>query len=273
MKSLFKLIRPLNCVLASVSVLIVTIVLYGFDITTTQRIFKTVIGMGVVFLFTGAGNTLNDYFDREVDKINHPERPIPSGDIEPRNALIIAVMMFVVSGVLSFLLTFPYVQIIVFLSMALMVSYEVKLKNLGLSGNFVISWLTGSLFVFAGAIFNSWKLPLVLGILAFLTTFGREIAKDIEDIKGDINRRTFPKRVGIKNAKFVIALLVIGAVVLSPYPYLTSLFQGGYLVVVIIADIIFIYSIYLLGDVKKAQKTLKIAMMIALIAFLAGGIL
>lgn len=273
MKSLFKLIRPLNCILASASVLIVAIVLFGLDIGVTGRAFKIIIGMGVVFFFTAAGNTLNDFFDREIDKINHPERPIPSGDIDPQNALILAAMMFIVSGLLSLLLPLPYVQMIVFLSMALMVSYEIKLKNLGLSGNFVISWLTGSLFVFSGAIFNSWRLPLVLGILAFLTNFGREIAKDIEDIKGDINRRTFPKRVGVKNAKFVIALLVIGAVVLSPYPYVKDLFQEGYLLIVIIADIIFIYSIYLLSDVKRAQKVLKIGMMVALIAFLAGGLL
>ncbi|PKM92058.1 MAG: digeranylgeranylglyceryl phosphate synthase, partial [Euryarchaeota archaeon HGW-Euryarchaeota-1] len=39
------------------------------------------IAAAAIFLFSSAGNVLNDYFDREIDKINHPERPIPSNRV------------------------------------------------------------------------------------------------------------------------------------------------------------------------------------------------
>ena len=36
---------------------------------------------------TGAGNAINDYFDREIDRINRPDRPLPRGAVTPREAL------------------------------------------------------------------------------------------------------------------------------------------------------------------------------------------
>jgi geranylgeranylglycerol-phosphate geranylgeranyltransferase len=46
------------------------------------------------FLLLSAGNVLNDFCDIEIDRINKPSRPIPSGQVKRRSALAFAVVLF-----------------------------------------------------------------------------------------------------------------------------------------------------------------------------------
>ncbi len=48
----------------------------------------------VVFLVSGAGNTINDYFDIKIDSINRPERPIPSGRVKAKEAFYFSYLLF-----------------------------------------------------------------------------------------------------------------------------------------------------------------------------------
>jgi geranylgeranylglycerol-phosphate geranylgeranyltransferase len=118
----------------------------------------------------------------------------------------------------------------------------------------------------------------ILAILAFLATLGREIAKDIEDIKGDEDRYTLPMRYGIRNAAIIASSSMALGVMISPMPLMTGVFSGGgsmyYMPVIMVADAIFIYCIFiLLRGKSNASTPIKGAMLIALLAFLAGGIL
>jgi len=267
-----KLMRPLNCLISSFSIPIVLITLHGTDLLSSQILMYTTVGMTVVFFFTAAGNTLNDYMDRETDEINHPERPIPSGEIQSKTALIFSIVLFALGLTISFLLEFWIPQLIVILAILLMVVYEVKLKNEGLVGNLTISALTGMVFVFGGSIYGRLYLPTLLGLLAFMATVGREIVKDIQDLKGDLNRNTFPMKVGPEKAEMTASVFIIGGVILSPLPFLLGFLSIYYLVVVIAADAIFIYSLLLLNSAKRSQRFIKLAMVVALIAFLTGGL-
>src|SRR5207245_2595053 len=96
--------------------------------------------------------------------------------------------------------------VIVLVNIALMASYEAALKSRGAPGNLVIAYLVGSLFLFAGAsVFRSSIEPLVrtgiLAALAFFTTIGREITKDIEDMRGDVDRRTLHHRIASRGLR------------------------------------------------------------------------
>ncbi len=273
MNPFLKLMRPINCLISSFSVPIVMVTLLGTNFVSHQILLYTAIGMVVVFFFTAAGNTLNDYMDRETDKINHPDRPIPSGKINPKTALVYSGVMFSTSIILSFLFNFWTPRIIVISAVILMIAYETRFKKEGLAGNLIISALTGMVFIFGGSIYEELYIPILLGLLAFLATVGREIVKDIQDIKGDINRNTFPMKVGHKNAEITASAFIISAVILSPFPYILNLLSIYYLLVVVLADAIFIYSLLLLKSAEKSQKFIKVAMVIALIAFLTGGLI
>ncbi|MEF8875003.1 MAG: UbiA family prenyltransferase [Candidatus Thermoplasmatota archaeon] len=271
-KPMIRLMRPINCSISTLSIPIVLITLYGVGIDSSGTILLTIIGMLIVFFFTAGGNVLNDYMDRETDEINHPDRPIPSGEVSPKSALIFSETMFGIGVILSFLLPLYLPQIIVLSAVTLLVTYELRFKKKGFAGNLMISGLTGMLFIFGGSIYGKLFLPVILGVLAFLSSVGREIMKDIQDLKGDLDRNTFPMRVGPETAKRTALLFVVFAVALSPFPYILDLLPISYLGIVIIADTIFIYSLLLLKSAERTQKFIKLAMVVALVAFLIGGL-
>jgi geranylgeranylglycerol-phosphate geranylgeranyltransferase len=81
----------------------------------------------------------------------------------------------------------------------------------------------------------------IIALLAFLAILGREIVKDIEDMEGDFDRQTLPKRIGARKAGGIASLSFLVAVALSPIPYFDGTFGIWYLAAVAFADAIFIY--------------------------------
>jgi geranylgeranylglycerol-phosphate geranylgeranyltransferase len=274
-----KLIRPINCAMGSLGVFIGALVGAGLSITD----FLPQVGLAViiVFIFMAGANSLNDYYDRNIDKINHPKRPIPAGKIKAGTALDLSVIALIISVLLGALINLT-AFLIVGTAALLIVLYEVQYKNQGLIGNVIISLLVALIFIFGGAAVLQYRLNIILALMAFFANLSREVVKDIEDIKGDINRFTLPKKIGVGPAGNLAALFIIIAVLISPLPVLPGLnswleienaigFQ--YLIIVIIADVVFITSTRdMTRNPKEASRLLKIGMVFALIAFLVGAI-
>ncbi len=267
------LLRLGNCVMGALGALLAALICAGPEQLPDYTV-EVALSMLIVMMFTGAGNALNDYFDREVDRVAHPERPIPLGLVSPRSALVLSIVLFSFTVVASMFVNL-WCFVIVVTSMFFMVAYEMLLKAEGLAGNLTISWLTGALFLFGGAAVDSMDIAWILAALAFLATLGREIVKDVQDIEGDRgSRTTLPMRLGTKNAGFVASAAFVGAVALSPVPYLCELLSVWYIPVVAVADAMFIYCATVhFADPKKGQKVAKLAMLVALMSFLLGGVL
>ncbi len=264
-----KLYRPVNSIMASIAVMAGAFIAVGMDIMGEWR--NVLLAALVVFLFTGGGNALNDYVDRETDRRNHPERPIPSGKIGAKRALHLGITSLILPLFIGIFINIEALLIIA-MAEALMLSYEFSFKKKGLLGNMEISLLVGMLFLFGGASVGNMDRTLIFSIMASFATFGREIVKDIEDMEGDADRSTLPKKIGREKAGLVGAGAFMAAVSLSAIPYGRG-FGAVYLAIVNIADIIFFYTAYLaLTDAKKSQRMAKIAMFIGLIAFLAGSL-
>ncbi len=270
---LVSMMRPGNCAMGAAGVLLAAVICVGSE-SVGDYLAEIILSMLVVVAFTGAGNSLNDYFDRDVDRVAHPSRPIPRGSVSPSGAIVMSSSLFAVSAVGGFVIGVPSF-IIVVASAGVMFAYEVFLKSEGLMGNLAISWLTGALFLFGGASVDGLDLAWILALLAFLATLGREIVKDVQDLEGDKGTRTtLPMRMGARGAGVLASLSLVGAVILSPAPYLLSLLSIWYIPFVVLADGIFIYSSLIhFGDPERGQKVTKLAMLIALVAFLFGGIL
>jgi len=268
-----ELCRPFTSFLTSLAV-IAAILIETHNINS-QIISIILISSLVVFLFSSAGNALNDYFDREIDKINHPERPIPSNRIKPESALKFSIFLFFLSTIFTFFLNF-YCILIVIIAFLFQILYELKFKRHYISKNFTIAFLTGMLFIFGGTAVNKYISFLtpstIFGIMAFFAIFGREIIKDIEDFVGDKNRLTLPKKIGIKNAGIIAGIFLLISVALSFIPYLFLDFSIIYIFFVSITDILFFYSIFIqYKNPKKSRKIIKIGMFIALIGFILGA--
>lgn len=268
-----KLCRPTTSGLAAFAVLCAMFIEVNLKII--NLIPLTILAIVSIFCFVSGGNAINDYFDREIDKINHPERPIPSGKVKSRQALIFAIFLFAISIILSGFINF-YASIIVLIAFLFQIFYEIKLKKYYITKNFTIAILTAILFIFGGiVIYNEIKISpsFILGIIVFFAIFGREIIKDIEDFKGDSTRFTIPKKIGIKKAAYLSTILILFSIALSPLPYFILNFNILYLILVSITDIIFIHALTIqIKNPKQSRKNIKIGMFIALIGFLFGSL-
>ncbi|HLF07342.1 MAG TPA: UbiA family prenyltransferase [Thermoplasmata archaeon] len=275
MRAAFELLRPLNCAITAVAVLVAGFIALGPGLFTTFD--PLVLGLAILtaFLFAGAGNALNDYFDAETDRKNHPERPIPSGRIDPADARRLAIALFaaanILAGTISLLKFRPLPLAIVLLATVLMVSYEIRFKAGGLSGNLVVSVLVGFSFLFGGTVTGQLHVLVLVFILATLANTGREIIKDVEDVEGDVDRNTLPKEIGTRQATAIGALFLGGAVGLSWLPWYSGLFNLNYLIIVLAADAVFIYAaLSSFRSPKRGQNLVKLGMLIALVSFVAG---
>ena len=269
MNKYLELFRLENGIIGVVGVVATAFIAVGTDITDYWQ--YVILGCLTVILFIAGGNCLNDYVDREIDKASHPDRPLPSGRMDPRTALYIGVTFMVISFASSFVQNVPCI-IMVGLAIVLMVLYETMLKQRGFIGNVTIAVLTGMVFLFGGSIVFHMENCIEVAGMAALVTVGREITKDIEDMEGDKGRHTLPMIIGKRNAGIVAAAFYIAGPILSILPIIDHS-MGPLYPVVFVADAIFIYAaIILFNDPHKSQKSAKVAMMVALVAFILGAV-
>ncbi|MCD4844140.1 MAG: geranylgeranylglycerol-phosphate geranylgeranyltransferase [Methanosarcinales archaeon] len=283
--TVFELIRWANCAMAGSAAVAGTLIAYLALPETVQVhiMHEPFIVFLVVFFITGAGNAINDYFDLEIDRVNRPRRPIPSGRMSQTAAFIIALILFCTGIILSYWLGPACLFIAIFNSILLFL-YAYILKQTVLIGNIAVGYLGGSTFLFGGAleIFEGTGIMsvMILFLLAGLATLAREIVKDIQDMEGDLKAgaTTLPIKIGEDKAKRAAAVIGLTAVMLSPLPFVINLhnaFGESYLIMIFGADILFLISInelLLKDNAKKSSKLLKMAMFLALLGFVVGTI-
>jgi geranylgeranylglycerol-phosphate geranylgeranyltransferase len=291
-----QLLRPANCLMTSVAIFIGgLLVMGGLGPEALGAIF---LAMVAGFVITGAGNTINDWTDVESDKVNRPNRPIPSGRVSKRAGLMYAVLLFLIGIVMAGFINWAAFIIAAFNSFLLVV-YSTHLKERLLVGNAAVSYLVGSGFLFGGAALGNMVLPLILTVLAGLANMSREIVKDLEDVEGDrvgfmkkltngVQKRvrTITQRFGISKSgvqlrhgstlKAVAAISLALAIAVSPMPFLMGILGFSYMVVLAAADLVFLGSIYLIAKANtkkgytRASRAIKYGMFLGLVAFIAG---
>jgi geranylgeranylglycerol-phosphate geranylgeranyltransferase len=285
--AVLELVRPLNCFLAGVAVVVGGIVAAGGALVP-YWIYP--LAFLVAAAVAAGGNAINDYFDRDIDKINRPERPIPSRRLSAKKALEIAQFLFVVGILLSAGLMNPYCFALAGLNSIVLTFYSGVLKRRGLLGNLTIGYLVGSTFLFGGLATSVYRVTpfgsgplvpielLILVLMAALSTVGRELIKAIQDMPGDkkLKLRTFPLEHGRRKAGGLAIIFVAAAVVLSPIPYLHGIFGRIYLYFLVPAIVSFLVASVIIALNQKpraagrASLACKAGMALGLLAFLAG---
>jgi len=269
-RGLVELLRPVNAIAAGVLTFIGAFVAGGVvssPVPAAAAVVATV-------LATGAGNAINDYFDRDVDRINNPERPIPRGAVAPRTAFAYSAVLFLTALALV-VARLPVLAIaIAAFNLVALVAYTELFKGLPGVGNAVVAYLGGSTFLFGGAaVGGSLSTVAVLFALAALSTLAREIIKDVEDVAGDREEglNTLPIAIGEWRALVVAAACLLVAVGASPLPYVFGVLSVAYLAVVVPADALMVYATYRsFDDPTVGQSVLKYGMFLAAAAFVVG---
>lgn len=268
LRGYFELARPTNSFVAGLLTFVGAFVAGG----ALARPILAGAAVLATWLATAAGNAINDYFDRDIDRINAPDRPIPRGAVSVRGALVYSAVLF--AGAVVFALLLPPLAIaIAAINLVALVAYTRVFKGLPGAGNAVVAYLGGSTFLFGAAAVGDVRAGAVLFVLAALSTFTREVIKDVEDIAGDRAEglRTLPIVVGERPALFAAGFVLVIAVAASPMPYLWGIFGLPYLVVVAPADVVMVAAAVLaFDDPTTGQQLLKYGMFLAAMAFVVG---
>ena len=272
-RGLFQIIRPLNCFMMSLAVIV------GASFVTNLS-FKTNLFLGIItaFTLTAASMVMNDYFDRKIDAINEPNRPIPRGDVSPTKALVFAIILSLF-GFIAAIKTNLYSFCVAVIAWIISISYVAGGKKTGLLGNFLVSATVTIPFVYGGLIEGEIKTSILLFVaIVFLANTGREITKGIVDVEGDRSHRirTIAVTKGERTAAIVAITFSFLAVGLSPLPWLWGLVSDWFFPLIILTDLgLILSSILLLRNysrinAKKIKNLSLVWFATGLFAFILG---
>ena len=278
MRATLRLVRPANVAVSFLGTVVGGLAAAAVGLGPSRTLwFLLVLAASSTGLVTAAGNVLNDLGDLEGDRLNHPERPLATGEVTPRAARGFTVGLFVAGAAVAVpvALVEPWVGVILAVAIAALLAYELAWKARGLVGNIAVGGLTAMVFLYGGAAAGRPWVVLPFAAMAFLATLSREVIKDMEDVAGDTARRTVPRVHGMATASALARGAIGAAIALSVTPflwYLSAPSPAGvaYAAVVLAADLVFVASVWWLpGRLRFEQTVSKGAMALALGAFLA----
>ncbi len=272
-RSLIILSRPVNVIIAFLSIMLAGY-LCGIGNHWTELLLACISGA----LATAGANAINDFFDLEIDRINKPFRPLPSGSIQPRQAAVFAGISFSGALLAAFYINLMAV-VVASVSTLFLYWYSARLKRTVLWGNLTVSFITGLAFVYGGIAVGRVEYALIPAGFAFFMHFGREIVKDMEDVSGDQahGARTLPVVHGLRPAQWLVTALFGLLIAGTLWPYYAGIYGVRYLIVVVagvnlvlIAVIAAIWKRPTLATFRISSALLKADMPIGLLAIYLG---
>jgi 4-hydroxybenzoate polyprenyltransferase len=195
---------------------------------------KIALGTLMAAVLNAASNTLNQVTDLEADRINKPSRPVPSGRVEPGEAIRLAGVLYAAAFLLAALVG-PQCVWLAGIAAVLTVLYSAppfRLKGVPYLANVVIAVPRGVLLKVAG-----WSCvrdfgraePWYIGLVFGLFLLGATTTKDFADAKGDTaaGYRTLPVVLGPRRAAWLISPFLILPFLLIPYGVSIGVLSGS----------------------------------------------
>jgi geranylgeranylglycerol-phosphate geranylgeranyltransferase len=273
-----RILRPVNSVMMGISILVGVVLVGGLksNIPIEHLFFAFLTG----FTLTGSAMAINDYFDREIDAVNEPSRPIPSGDVKSGEAIVYSLLLSFIGLFTAYLTSLASLGVAVF-SWLVMMIYSMWGKRTGFPGNLMVSTCIALPFIYGGIIAGNVSTPLLFSSLAFLSNTGREVTKGIVDTEGDGARgvRTIAVAYGVDKAAYIASAFYIVAVATSILPIMLKLVSNWYLPFVAVTDAGLVYSaVTLMHDhsresSRRVKNQILYWMLFGLLAFAVGTLL
>ena len=274
----FRILRPVNSVMMGLSILVGVTMAGGFTVGVPLTALALAFVTGLTL--TGSAMVINDYYDREIDAVNEPGRPIPGGEVKPNEAVTYSLVLSAVGLAAAYLTSVQSLAIAAF-SWLLMMIYSAWGKRTGFLGNLMVSTCIGLPFIYGGVIAGNTSTSLLFSALAFLSNTGREVTKGIVDIEGDGARgvKTIAVSYGADKAAYLASAFFIVAAAASILPIILNQVTWWYMPFVAVTDAGLIYgAVTLLRDhsrekSRKVKNQILCWMLFGLLAFAAGTLL
>lgn len=277
--SFLKIIRPVNCAMLGFAVVVGEFVSKPPGIPVLQ----TTLGFLTAFFLCAYSMVVNDIYDVEVDRVNQPGRPIPSGQISVASATRLSALLLAMGMAFSVLslnaVAVGIAAVYAFLSWL----YNWWAKREGFAGNLIVASSLAIPFVYGGVVSGGSVFSSLLLMMAFTSFFagvGREVVKGVADVEGDSKRGvgSLARNSGARVAAIVGAAFFLLAVVTSWLPLALAIANTIYLVGVWIPDAIFVFlaaSILRNSGAQNAHRVKSralVGMLVGLLVFIGGGV-
>ena len=226
--------RPLNIGIAFLAFVVACYIAFyksGLGFLGDAKFYAAALTISVI---AATGYWINDVYDFRIDRINKPDRAIVNAFLSVKKVLTFYfIVIFLVLG--FSLLYFAWyhqeyqITFVNFLSVFLLFIYASYLKRISVVGNLVIAFLVSLVIILAGYLYHINSELMYTIAFAFQVTLLREITKDIEDIRGDLqfNLQTLPIQIGIRATKRVLWGLYIFFLLSCYMPFVIHYVQKG----------------------------------------------
>ncbi len=213
------------------------------------------VGSVMAAVLNAGNNALNQIYDLDIDRINKPHRPLPSGRLSVRRAWIFTAVTYVLALVLAGLVQ-PHGRhecfVLVAIAVVCTLIYSVppfRTKRLGIWANVTIAIPRGVLLKVAG--WSSVKTiagiePWYIGAIFGLFLLGATTTKDFADMEGDRRGgcRTLPIRYGVRRAAWLISPSFVVPFLMIPIGAWTHVLTGSFWLLQLLGVAMTLYGIY-----------------------------
>ncbi|HCK10438.1 MAG TPA: hypothetical protein DHW45_11230 [Candidatus Latescibacteria bacterium] len=231
-------------------------------------------------LIAAAGYVQNDLVDIEIDRINHPDRPLPRGTVSGRFARTFSAIAYTIGLIVSIPLPIAC-RILALGIVGSLFLYNIWLKHLPLVGNLIVAATGGAPFAFGGLTVELVAPSLLPASLAVIFHLSREILKDVQDRMGDerASIATLPVLAGETASKTIVTVLLLGLVVAIPLPAFWNWAGPAFLLLGLALSALLILTVCLVWQaqedalLERPSRLLKAGMLLGIAAFLLDSLI
>jgi len=255
---MLKLIRPLNCLIAS----LVVFVSNGI----TQGGSFPIYAMLGAFFISAFINVTNDIFDLEVDKINHPNRPLVRGELSLLDAYMLALVLLILGLYFSSKHS-NWALMLGSLGMFLGLLYNLEMKAVPFLGNLTVAFVVFLAFLYGANVKNIERI-IPGAILGAYLQLLREFVKSLEDKVGDEGyRKTLAHLLGERTLQNIVffGMMLLTVLDILPVFWGYSKFYGIGVFLLVNLPLWFFSKKIFAGEYATLRKVLKFATFSALL--------
>lgn len=228
-----------------------------------SAIARVLVGALAAACLNAASNAINQIFDLDIDAVNKPTRPLPSGRMSIREAWVFTFFFYALTFLLAAWVGRDFFVIVAFTTF---VTYAYsgppfRTKRWGIPANITIAIPRGCLLVVAG--WSSLSSPIdmepwLIGMVMGLYILGAATTKDFSDMEGDKKYGciTLPIKYGIRTSAWMISPFFILPFLLLGYLALSGRLSGNSTVLAGLSVVLSLWGSYVAWLILRHPESL-----------------